>query len=413
MRYRLAPIILSVGLVVCAAQALAAAVAPPRVPIPLTPALAPLAEPPGNDYGDPATWLCRPDIANNACDVDLSATVVAADGTTRVQPYKADPKAPIDCFYVYPTVSLDPGVLATMKAERAERNVVKQQFARLGSACRLYAPLYRQFTLTALAAAMSGHPLPGSAGPRPVTPYHDVRDAWEWYLDHENHGRGVVLIGHSQGSSVLIELIKRRIDGGPEQARLVSAILMGANLLVPEGQDVGADFKSIPLCHAADQLGCAIAFASFRDTSPPPENSLFGRPRTPSPGLVAACVNPAAPSGGPGTLKSYFPSSSLAIAPSEQPTITWDKGKTLETPFVTVPGLLTATCVNTPEFHYLSVHVNADPAGPRTAVIPGDVIIGGKIQTNWGLHLIDANLTMGNLVDIVRAQGAAWSARHP
>jgi hypothetical protein len=57
--------------------------------------------------------------------------------------------------------------------------------------------------------------------------------------------------------------------------------------------------------------------------------------------------------------------------------------------------------------------VNADPASPRTSVIPGDVIVGGKIQTNWGLHLIDANLTMGNLVDIVRQEGAAWSARHP
>ncbi len=413
MIHRLAPALLSVSLTLFGGQALAAAVAPPRMPIPLAPAPAPLAEPSGNDYGDAGAWLCRPDIANNACDVDLTATVVAADGTTEIQPFKTDPDAPIDCFYVYPTVSLDPGILATMKAERAERNVVKQQFARLGTACRLYAPLYRQYTLTALAAAMSGHPLPGSQGPRPRTPFNDVRDAWEWYLDHDNHGRGVVLVGHSQGSGLLTELIKTRIDGKPDQARLVSAILMGTNLLVPEGQDVGGDFKTIPLCHAADQIGCAIAFASFRETSPPPENSLFGRPRTPAPGMVAACVNPAALSGGPGPLKAYFPASSVAIAPSEQPAIDWDKGKTLETPFVTVPGLLTATCADGPEFHYLSIHVNADPAGPRTSVIPGDVIIGGKIQTNWGLHLIDANLTMGNLVDIVRQQGAAWGARHP
>ncbi len=412
MIHRLALAFLSVGLTLFSGQALAA-VAPPRMPIPVAASPAAQAEPSGNDYGDPAAWLCRPDIANNACDVDLTTTVVAADGTTEVQPFKPDPKAPIDCFYVYPTVSLDPGILATMKAERAERNVVKQQFARLGGVCRLYAPLYRQYTLTALAAAMSGHPLPGSQGPRPRTPFNDVRDAWEWYLDHDNQGRGVVLIGHSQGSGLLIELIKTRIDGKPEQARLVSTILMGANLLVPEGQDVGGDFKSIPLCRAADQTGCAIAFASFRDTSPPPENSLFGRPRAPTPGMAAACVNPAALGGGSGPLKAYFPASSMAIAPSEQPVIVWDKGKTIDTPFVAVPGLLTAACSAGPEFHYLSVHVNADPASPRTSVIPGDVIIGGKIQTNWGLHLIDANLTMGNLVDIVRQQGASWSARHP
>jgi hypothetical protein len=366
-----------------------------------------------NDYADPATWLCRPDIAHDACDVDLTTTVVDADGSTRIETHKADPKAPIDCFYVYPTVSLDPGVLSTMKAEPAELNVVKQQFARLGESCRLYAPLYRQFTLTALAAAMSGHPLPGSAGPRPVTPYDDVHDAWAWYLAHENHGRGVVLVGHSQGSGILTVLIKTQIDGKPDQGRLVSAILMGTNLLVPEGADVGGDLKSIPLCHATGQVGCAIAYASFRETSPPPTDSLFGRPRTPAPGMVAACVNPANLGGGTGGLKAYFPAVSSSIAPGAAPAIEWVKDKTIATPFVAVPGLLTAACVSTPEFSYLAVHVNADEAGPRTHVIAGDVIVGGQIQRNWGLHLIDANLAMGNLVDIVHAQGQAWVAHRP
>jgi hypothetical protein len=185
-----------------------------------------------NNYGDAAAWLCRPDITHDACDVDLTATVIDADGATQVQAFKANAKAPIDCFYVYPTVSLDPGILATMKAEPAELNVVKQQFARLGAACRLFAPLYRQYTLTALAAAMAGHPLAGSTGPRPTTPFDDVRDAWRWYLAHENHGRGVILVGHSQGSGLLTQLIKTEIDGKPDQARLVSAILMGTNLLV-------------------------------------------------------------------------------------------------------------------------------------------------------------------------------------
>jgi hypothetical protein len=370
-------------------------------------------EPAPNDYAASATWLCRPDIPDNVCDVDLTTTVIAADGSTHVQPFKADPDAPIDCFYVYPTVSLDPRVLATMNAEQAERNVVKQQFARLGASCRLYAPLYRQFTLTALAAAMSGHPLPGSAGPRPKTPFNDVRDAWAWYLAHDNHGRGVVLVGHSQGSGILTELIRTEIDGKPEHARLVSAILMGTNLAVPKGSDVGGDFKTIPLCHAADQLGCVIAFASFRETSPPPSNSLFGRPRPPRPGMVSACVDPASLGGGPGPLHAYFPTVSGSIAPGAAHAIDWDRGTTITTPFVSVPGLLTATCVSTPEFNYLSIHVNADPASPRTGVIPGDVIVGGQILKNWGLHLIDANLTMGNLVGIVRAEGRAWSAAHP
>jgi hypothetical protein len=368
---------------------------------------------PPNDYGEPATWLCRPDVHPNACDVDLDATVVRADGSTAAQRYHADPHAPIDCFYVYPTVSLDPGVLSTMKAEPAELNVVKQQFARLGASCRPFAPLYRQFTVTALVAAMGGHPLPGSTGARPVTPYEDVRDAWRWYLAHENHGRGVVLVGHSQGSGVLTELIKREIDGKPDQARLVSAILMGTNLLVPADADVGGDFKTIPLCHAPDKLGCVIAYASFRETNPPPANSLFGRPRTPAPGMIAACVNPANLAGGAGELDSYFPTRPQSIAPGDQPPQQWVKGKSIETAFVTLPGLLSARCARTPEFNYLAIHIDADPASPRTSELQGDVAFGGTVMREWGLHLIDANLAMGNLVDIVRRQGAAWTAAHP
>src|SRR5262245_44280707 len=92
-----------------------------------------------NDYAKAETWLCRPDKAkDNYCNVDLSTTVVKADGSETTEAFKADPKAPVDCFYVYPTVSNDPGVLSDMNAGPEEINVVKAQFARLGAKCRLY-----------------------------------------------------------------------------------------------------------------------------------------------------------------------------------------------------------------------------------------------------------------------------------
>jgi hypothetical protein len=69
--------------------------------------------------------------------------VVKASGATRVERFKADPKASIDCFYVYPTVSTEPGVISDMKIEASETNVVIQQAARLTARCRLYAPMYR------------------------------------------------------------------------------------------------------------------------------------------------------------------------------------------------------------------------------------------------------------------------------
>ncbi|HEY5072234.1 MAG TPA: DUF3089 domain-containing protein [Caulobacteraceae bacterium] len=364
-----------------------------------------------NNYADKADWLCWPGRAGDACDVDLAATVVAGDGAMKVERFKADPHPAIDCFYVYPTVSTDPGVISTMAVELQERRVVEQQFARFASVCRLYAPVYRQFTLTALVARMQGKPLGGAAGAAPPqTGYHDVVDAWNYYLAHENHGRGVVLIGHSQGSGVLTQLIKNEIDGKPAQRLLVSAILMGTSLAVPNGGDVGGDFKTVRLCHASNQLGCVIAYASYRDDSPPPANAFLGRLRTPSGELAAACVNPADLAGGSGELKPYFASRNEAIVAAAAPPTPWVAGKTVTTPFVTLPGMLTAHCVSAPPFTYLAIHVNANPAGPRVKDIPGDVIIGGAVQKNWGLHLIDANLAMGNLVAIVRDEGEAWVA---
>jgi len=56
-----------------------------------------------NDYSDPKTWLCRPG-RTDACVVDLTSTVVDADGGLKREEWKANPNAPIDCFYVYPTV---------------------------------------------------------------------------------------------------------------------------------------------------------------------------------------------------------------------------------------------------------------------------------------------------------------------
>src|SRR5437762_5623429 len=65
------------------------------------------AGPAKNDYSNPDFWLCRPG-RKDACAVDLSTTVVAANGKLTREIWAENPKAAIDCFYVYPTVSNDP-----------------------------------------------------------------------------------------------------------------------------------------------------------------------------------------------------------------------------------------------------------------------------------------------------------------
>ncbi len=358
-----------------------------------------------NDYSKGDNWLCRTG-RQDACAVDLTTTVISASGALTRETWAANPNAPIDCFYVYPTVSTDPTGNSDMTPGPEEKGVVRVQFARFASKCRVYAPIYRQITLTALRAAIAGTPIPAN---RSLT-YHDVLDAWNFYLEHDNRGRGVVLIGHSQGSSVLMQLIKSEIDGKPVQSRIISALLLGTSLPVPKGKDVGGAFQHMALCHAATQTGCVITYASFRATAPPPPNSRFGK--VAGEGMISGCTNPAALAGGSGELHAYLGSKgSGVVANAEAEPKPWVKSaQPITTPFVSVPGLLTAECVANENGSYLAVSLHGDPAGPRASDITGDVMVNGQVLADWGLHLIDVNLAMGNLIDIVDQQSRAYLA---
>jgi len=361
-----------------------------------------LAEP--NDYSKAESWLCRPG-QHDACAVDLTTTVIAPDGKLSRETWAADPDAPIDCFYVYPTVSTDPAPNSDMVADDAERNVIRQQFARFASKCQPYAPMYRQITLAGLRPILAG-----SGTLDHGIQYDDVRDAWKYYLEHENRGRGVVLVSHSQGSFIFLRLIREEIDGKPAQARMVSAILLGTTMEVPKGKDVSGTFQHIPLCHSASQTGCVITYASFRSTVPPPANTLFGK--VTDAGMTAACTNPAALGGGSGELHSYLSTDGRTIAGAYPPKPWVTSGKTIDTPWVSVPGLLTAQCSsNDNASGYLEVTVHPDGSGGRTDDITGDLRAQNAVQANWGLHLIDVNLSMGNLLDIVGQQAKAWRQR--
>jgi Protein of unknown function (DUF3089) len=389
---------LTAGLLFAKAPLALSQSAPPMpAPVMVTPATP-------NDYSDGKSWLCRPGRDDVCRQSVQDATIVTADGTLTPEPFHAAAAAPVDCFYVYPTVSKDPGGNATMAIALEERSVINQQFARFAAKCRPYAPLYRQVTLTALRSAMMGKPM---AADRALA-YQDVLDAWTYYLKNDNHGRGVVLIGHSQGSGVLIQLIKQEIDGKPVQARMISAILGGARLQVPVGKDVGGDFQSIPLCRSASQTGCAINFASFRVDSPPPSYSRFGG--SSAPGLEAACVNPAALAGGSGALKAYLAAGTDAIvSDGTGKTMAWTTPPSpITTPFVAVPGLLTGECVRSGGFTYLAITTHPGATDRRVGTITGDVMVGGQVLKDWGLHLIDMNLTMGNMLDLVDSQSKAY-----
>jgi hypothetical protein len=331
-------------------------------------------------------WLCFPGRTPDPCSGNLNTTVVKADGTTTTRKATAATDPAIDCFYVYPTVSPEPGMNADLTIQPAETSVANAQASRFSQDCKVYAPMYRQLTISAIA--------PGSKATAAdqALAYGDVQAAWLDYLAHDNHGRGVVLIGHSQGSFMLTALIKQQIDKNPAvRKRLVSAVLLGGNITVPVGKEVGGSFQNVPACTRSGQTGCVVAYSSFLD--PPPSNSLFGRTKTP--GDQVLCTNPAALSGGSAPLQPEFPTTDTGLLGSVA-----GVASAAGTAWVTYPGLYTGACQTANGATWLQV-----------TPTPGDIrpLVTQQLGPTWGLHLVDVNIAYDDLTDVVHAQAAAYA----
>ena len=362
----------------------------------LTGLLALLVVAPAGAAAAPRTvWLCKPGRASDPCTPGLKTTYYSPSlKKLRVGRPKATRHPKIDCFYVYPTVSDQDTPNASLRIDPEERSIALYQAARYSQHCRVFAPMYRQATLAALLGTA------GAPADRDVA-YNDVRNAWHTYLKKHNKGRGVVLVSHSQGTFVLRELIRREIDPKPKVRRkLVSALLLGGNVTVKKGKDVGGDFKHVRACRSKRQIGCVVAFSAFN--AQPPANAIFGR--TSTAGLEVLCTNPAALGGGSARLASIYPSApfapgttiaaAISILGVEQPSpaTTWAE----------LRGAYTGRCSSAGGASVL-----------LTAARAGAPVFTPSPDPTWGLHLTDANIALGDLVDLVRDQAAVYAKRRP
>jgi hypothetical protein len=329
-------------------------------------------------YSDPDRWLCLPGRRGDACDVDLTTTRIERDGTRTVEHIEPSTDPPIDCFYVYPTVSEDDAPNSGLTPTDAERRAVRAQAAHLQVTCRLYAPMYRQITRAALLGQVDGIPDRGLA-------FDDVVDAWRHYLHQHNEGRGVVIIGHSQGAGHLRELLSRHVDPDPRvRELLVSAVLLGTTVRTPIDAPTGAHFDHLEPCTTPRQLGCVLSWSTYAADEPPGDVGLFGAVRD-TPDERAVCTNPAALGGGTAPLDSIV--SANPVRDGE-----------VSTPYVRYVGLARGECVEAGAHHYLEVRypLETPPGVPRH--------LGGSLGTTWGLHLIDAQVALGDLVRLVTQQ---------
>jgi hypothetical protein len=343
------------------------------------------------------SWLCRPGLAANPCQGDQTTRYFEPDGSSHVERVNVPPNPPVDCFYVYPTVSNQPTPNAAPTPDPEVRSLATYQAQRFSTRCRVFAPLYPEVTVAGVAVASQTH----DTSPYD-TAYAGVRDAWLDYLQNDNHGRGVVLIGHSQGSRMLRALIRREIDPDPAaRDLLVSAIIPGANANTN-------DFANVPSCTAPGEAGCVISYSTFNDT--PPDNARFGRTDTDPvgaaldlPGGPVLCTDPTALSGSGGRLESLVPSRPFAPGAIALLLIKLYGGPppSADTPWLQPADHYTGRCETSNGANVLMI-----------SPVDGARHLDPSPDDSWGVHLVDVNLALGNLTTIVGAQARTWLAAH-
>lgn len=342
------------------------------------------------DYARRELWMCLPGNDPNACHQNLDATEIKPDGAQVKVPHVRAQNPEFDCFYVYPTVLLSGAAQMTDLTEQGVTPVLDpllSQAARFSRVCEVYAPLYRQTGLS------GGVPVAGADN---ALALRDVRDAFAYYLEHLNRGRKFVLIGHSQGTFMLTAMIQMDLDNdAAKRARMISALLIGGRIYVPEGARVGGTFQNIPLCAEPGDTGCVIAYVSYAQESPPKMGALFGGSMD---GKPSACVDPAPLAGNSGAFKgSYF---QVAVknatfgADSPPPAV--------DTPFVLYREAFNGECVTREGFHYLEYSLIANeargiPPWRHSAV---DAL-------GFGTHLVDFHIAIDDLIEATAKQAAA------
>lgn len=348
------------------------------------------------------TWLCSPTLsaASNPCATKQSTSTVLADNSRSISSVSVPSKPKVDCFYVYPTTSDQQTLVANFAITPELRSIALFQAAPYNRICKVYAPVYRQMTLYGLNHQNEiTQPMVDQA-------YNDVKSAWNDYLAHYNKGRGVILIGHSQGSFTLRRLIKAEIDPkATVRKKIVAAHLIGGNVKVAKGSDRGGDFQNIPACKKSTQTRCVIGYSTFNQTVP--TNSFWGRavatgldPAGDASTQEVLCTNPASLAGGSGNLTTIVPSAPFAPGSSIGLGIGllgMGLPKGITSHWIQLPDLYSGQCVTSNGANVLMVT-------SRTSKTPLNAVP----EASWGLHLADMNIAMGNLLAVAKAEAGAY-----
>lgn len=164
----------------------------------------------------------------------------------------------IDVFYIYPTLITSKEdsrwnvpINDTLQQKKILDGAICFQASAWSEAGNIYAPYYRQ------AHIRSYYNLEDGGRQALLLAYSDVKNAFEYYLKHYNNGKGIILAGHSQGSTHLSFILRDFFDEKDLQKQLVAAYLPG----------IGFEknlYKTIPFMSSPDQIGGFVSWNTFK-----------------------------------------------------------------------------------------------------------------------------------------------------
>ncbi|GGE96951.1 DUF3089 domain-containing protein [Hymenobacter cavernae] len=217
------------------------------------------------DYAELNNWAALPTRRDSADAVPHGTALPDQQRT-----------AAADVFFVHPTTFYGRGNWnASLRDENVnrftDRSTLRKQASVFNAAGRIYAPRYRQATL------FSFFDVKGEDGKQALNlAYSDIKAAFQYYLDHYNQGRPIIIASHSQGTVHATRLLHDFFDSNPAlRKQLVAAYLIGFNVK-------GDEYQTIKPCLDSTQTGCYVSWNSVEwgKDYPPFEGGIATNPLT-------------------------------------------------------------------------------------------------------------------------------------
>jgi hypothetical protein len=204
------------------------------------------------DYSNLNYWAAHPNKKSTA------------DSVPSILSKTYHPVKSVDVFFVHPTTYLDSnkpfGMNASFKDFKTnittDYTTILNQASIFNEVGRIYAPRYRQAHINAYSPVDHQDSIIAIAAFELA--YQDVKAAFEYYMEHENKGRPIIIASHSQGSTHAKRLLKEFFDDKALGKKLVAAYVVGMAI-------DPADYVQLKACEQPNATGCICAWRTYQE----------------------------------------------------------------------------------------------------------------------------------------------------